>query len=189
MSKIQTGILLPSEITSLLELQYVNMVENLSVKEASEQGFLTFQYDETFISEMLTDMPQPVARDGELLVAYALATSKRAAALNPLTKTALNLCETLSINDKALRDMKYYILGQVCVKEGYRGKGIFDDLYLEHKKLFSNTYDCIVTEISQKNTRSLTAHKRIGFQVIHSYNDGKTDWDIVFWDWRESSGH
>jgi len=184
MPEIQTGTLLPSEITSLLELQYVNMIENLSVNDASEQGFLTFRYDEAFISEMLTDMPQPVARDGELLIGYALATSKRAAALNPLTKTALDLCENLFVNEKALRDLKYYILGQICVKEGYRGKRIFDDLYNEHKKLFSNTYDCIVTEISQKNTRSLAAHKRVGFQVIHSYNDGKTDWDIVFWDWK-----
>ena len=184
MKSIQTGTLLTTEITSLLELQYVNMIENLSAKKASEQGFLTFRYDETFISEMLTDMPQPVVRDGKLLIGYALATSKRTAALNPLTKTALDLCETLFVNEKALKDMKYYILGQICVKEVYRGKHIFDDLYEEHKRLFSNSYDCIVTEISQKNDRSLAVYKRVGFQIIHSYNDGKTDWNIVFWDWK-----
>jgi hypothetical protein len=83
--------------------------------------------------------------------------------LNPLTKTALDLCETLFVNEKALKDMKYYILGQICIKEAYRGKHIFDNLYQEHKRLFSNSYDCIVTEISPPKRQIVSCTQKSWF--------------------------
>jgi len=74
-------------------------------------------------------------------------------------------------------------MGQVCVAAPYRGKGVFDLLYNQHKAAFSHKYDFVITDIATRNTRSMRAHARIGFKKIHTYRDELDEWDTVLWDW------
>ncbi len=69
--------------------------------------------------------------------------------------------ETLSFNGKPLSSFSFYIMGQVCIDKDYRGKGIFNILFQKHKKLYSNAYELLVTEISTKNYRSLKELKKL----------------------------
>ncbi len=173
----------PTEIPSLLALQKANLKSNLTSQEALEQGFLTFPYSSREVSRMMHDMSQPIAKAGEKLAAYALASSKEACLETKLLRPAIELCDTLVFNGKSFREVHYYMMGQICIGEEFRGMGIFDALYDMHRILFSKEYTCVVTEISNLNARSLKAHQRIGFEVIHSYSDGETDWQLVVWDW------
>ena len=136
---------------------------------------------------MMKYMPQPVAKANGRIVGYALATSLEASLENKLLKPLAELCETLEIENARLCEQRYYIMGQICVSEGWRGTGVFDALYQKHRELFANSYDCVVTEISQSNFRSLVAHLRTGFQTIHQYSDAETDWNIVQWAWKTRS--
>jgi hypothetical protein len=73
----------------------------------------------------------------------------------------------------------------VCVDKVYRGQGIFDQCYLAYEKFYEYKYDFAITEIATSNTRSLQAHKRIGFKEINSYfAPDKTEWVVVVWDWK-----
>jgi GNAT superfamily N-acetyltransferase len=92
--------------------------------------------------------------------------------------------ESLGYNGKRLSEYKYYIMGQVCIDKGHRGKGLFTMLYQKHKELFQNEYDFVITEISAQNRRSLRAHEKIGFETIHTYRDDLDEWNVVLWDWR-----
>jgi len=74
-------------------------------------------------------------------------------------------------------------MGQICIDKTYRGKGIFNILYQKHKELYSHKYDLLVTEISVNNPRSLRAHEKVGFKIIHTYHDALDEWAVVVWDW------
>lgn len=53
-------------------------------------------------------------------------------------------------------------------------------------KTILHKYDFAITEIHKSNIRSIKAHARIGFELIHSYKDPNGDeWDIVIWDWKK----
>ncbi|MCW3465718.1 GNAT family N-acetyltransferase [Chitinophaga nivalis] len=174
-----------TEINALLALQHSNLVQHLEAAAAASQGFLTFQYSETDILRMMKDMPQPITKAGDDITGYALATSPAASNDIEIMNTMVKLTAGLSLNGTSLSDLRYYFMGQVCVKEGHRGQGIFDKLYEHHRELFADTYDCLVTEISAANLRSQAAHARVGFQTIHSYADEQgIDWLVVAWDWR-----
>jgi hypothetical protein len=152
--------------------------------EASNTGFLTFQYSEKAIVDMMNDMLQPIAKSGDDIIGYALATSCEVGSKMELLKPVLEVAQDLAVNDKPLSQQKFYLLGQVCVKDGWRGSGMFDALYAKHRELFSSAFDCVVTEIAVTNHRSLAAHTRVGFKILAEYEDNNRDWYVVAWDWK-----
>ena len=79
--------------------------------------------------------------------------------------------------------MTYFVMGQVCVAKDFRGQQVFSDLYQKMKTEMSSHFDCIVTEIATRNTRSIRAHEKVGFETIHIYEDETEEWAIVAWDW------
>jgi hypothetical protein len=95
-----------------------------------------------------------------------------------------NTFDKLEYKTKPLKHYNYIVVGQVCIAKEYRGVGIFDGMYKEYKNLLSKKYDFALTEIDTTNLRSINAHKRIGFELLHNYTstDGK-NWDIIIWDW------
>ena len=72
-------------------------------------------------------------------------------------------------------------MGQICVAENYRGKGVFDSLYQKHKELNGSRYDLCVTSVSTRNNRSMRAHERIGFEIVHTFRDQTDEWNILVW--------
>ena len=72
-------------------------------------------------------------------------------------------------------------MGQICVAENYRGKGVFDSLYQKHKELNGSSYDLCVTSVSTRNKRSMRAHERVGFEIVHTFRDQTDEWNILVW--------
>lgn len=174
----------PSRIEDLLSLLRKNLKSNLDPSSAGKQGFLTFEYTPQEIALMMQDMPQPVAKEEDEVIGYALASSKQACSQIGLLKPVLEISDSLPFKGKLLGDQKYYVLGQICVSAEWRGQGVFDALYKKHKELFSKEYDCVATEIATSNLRSLASHQRVGFEIIHYYKDAnEIEWAMVAWDW------
>lgn len=177
--------LLPKDkIESLLELQKANLITNIDLATAQDQGFLTFQYDVPLITQMMEYLPQPIAQKNDEVIAYALATSKEVCLENEKLKPLIDVCASIQYQGQKLTDYRYYTMGQTCVAKDSRGEGIFDKLYQKHKELFSKDFDLVITEISSKNMRSQAAHKRIGFETLYQYQQGTTLWNIVVWNFR-----
>ena len=46
---------------------------------------------------------------------------------------------------------------------------------------YGDRFDFTVTEVAARNTRSLRAHARVGFQTLHVYPDPTTgeDWHVI----------
>jgi predicted GNAT superfamily acetyltransferase len=175
----EVGILQLSEISELLALQTANLAINLDAETIESQGFVTFVYSPEVIEKMMQAAPQIVARADGQIIGYALTTTVEVGLDNELMRPLVELSQKLP----PLSTKPIYFMGQVCVRAGYRGIGVFDALYQEHKEVFKYQYKAVVTEIASDNLRSLAAHRRVGFQTLHTGFDevhGK-EWHVVAW--------
>ncbi len=188
MKNYDIGYLKPEEIDSLLALQRENLAVNLDLDTLNSQGYVSFQYDPAIILLMMNDEPQIIARADNQVVGYALVATIFAMSTIEKALPMIEMIATLDFKGKPCREQQYYIVGQVCVKAGYRGMGVLEAIYAEHRKAFADRYDFAVTEVAVDNGRSLAAHHRIGFKTIHVFYDdfnGK-EWHIIAWDFLEN---
>ncbi|PKK38213.1 hypothetical protein BWI96_03575 [Siphonobacter sp. SORGH_AS_0500] len=179
-----TTVQTEAELQQLYTLMQANLLANITAAVAQDQGFVTIPYELDLLRDMNTQAPHIIAKDGDQVVGYALTASPRVK--HPFFDPLLETLSTLTYKNKPLSESSYYLMGQVCVAEGYRGRGIFDGMYQQHRKTYSADFDYLITDISVRNTRSQAAHRRVGFQPIHTFTDSTAThdtWVVVLWDW------
>jgi ribosomal protein S18 acetylase RimI-like enzyme len=181
-----TFIKTDQEIQQLLDLQQKNLTKNISEKVANDQGFVTVVHTFDLLSRMNKSVPQIIAKDGDNLVGYALIMPESFRFDIPVLTAMFKMLDELEYKGKLIKNTSYYAMGQICVAEGYRGMGIFDGLYAKHKSELSDHFELCVTEIAKRNIRSLAAHKRVGFEIIHEYFDVNYFelWEVVAWNFK-----
>lgn len=174
----------PSEIIGIRDLQALNLKQNITADEAIEQGFLTAAYTIEYLEEMNAASPSIIAKDGEKIVGYALVATKDIRKGHDLIEGLFDAIDACEYNGKLLRDVKYVVVGQLCVAKEYRGQDLVQKLYGHFRDCLSNEFTYLVTDVAKANVRSLKAHKKRGFQVINELMYGGFGWDIVLWDWK-----
>lgn len=179
-----TTISSDDDVRQVLALQQANLSTQVSADVATSQGFVTVQHDFDLLKQMNEAIPQVIAKDGDQVAGYALVMLPSFQDLIPVLKPMFALFDSLDFRGKKVADYQYYVMGQICVAEGYRGAGIFDGLYHKHRDLYLSQFDFVATEIATRNTRSIRAHERVGFQTIHSFQDETDLWEIVVWDFK-----
>lgn len=173
-----------NDLRGILALQGANLASNLSAEEIALQGFVTVVHSFDELKKMNDVEPHVIAKDGDKVVAYLLAMTDAAKDDIPVLKPMFTLFANIHYNDKPITAWDYIVVGQVCVDKAYRGQGVLDESYRTYENVFKPKYAFAVTEIASRNTRSLAAHKRIGFTEVHRYTapDGEA-WSIVLWPW------
>jgi L-amino acid N-acyltransferase YncA len=108
----------------------------------------------------------------------------------PVLVPMFELLNTLRFKKKSILNLAYFVIGQICVDKSVRGQGVFSALYVEVSRRFSEKYDVVITEIATRNTRSIRAHEKVGFETIHIFTapDGE-EWAIVAWDFQMKIKH
>ena len=180
----EISILTNELIDNLLSLQQLNLKNNIDVVTQQSQGYLSFPYTNAILQRMMHTEPQPTAFAEGQVIGYALMTTLNVCQTIDLMLPLLKMFNQLTFNGKPLNEYRYYVMGQVCVRAGYRGIGVFDALYAQHREWFAERYDFVVTEIAADNLRSIAAHRRVGFQTLHRYFDtvSQKTWEVVIWD-------
>lgn len=176
-----------ADIQGILALQRANLRQNLPANVQAEQGFVTVQHDPSVLTRMNQAAPSIIAKDGEIVVGYCLTMLPEFGADVPELKSLFASIDALTYAGRPVREYAYYVMGQVCVADGYRGQQLFDRMYEHHRDTHGGQYQLLITDISEKNTRSLRAHARVGFSPLHSFNNpdlGET-WVVVVWDWQK----
>jgi hypothetical protein len=176
-----------TDLMGLLDLQQQNLSRHLPADVQREQGFVTLQYTLAQMEQMHALAPSVIAKDGERVVGYAITAMPEARAFVPELETLFEMLHTIQYEGKPLSEHPHYVVGQVCVANGYRGLGIFDGMYQHHRDLYSDHFDLFITDISMRNSRSLRAHERVGFRVVHQFHepDAGEEWALVVWDWKK----
>jgi hypothetical protein len=176
-----------ADVQGILALQQANLRKNVPVEVQVEQGFVTVEHDPAVLSRMNLAAPSIIAKDGEKVVGYALTMLPEFGADVPELLPLFGLIDTLQYDGKPLRNHAWYVMGQVCVADGYRGQRVFDRMFQHHRDVYSDRYQVLITDISANNIRSLRAHTRVGFETLHEFYDpaiGET-WVIVLWDFQK----
>ncbi len=174
-----------AEVRQISELQAANLPSALTPDTMASQGFVTVRHDLGVLQRMnevaLGDHRQG-RRSGRRLRAGD-AARVRVGRADPAAAVRHAGCAL--VEDTLLRDQpRWFVMGQVCIAEGYRGRGLFDGLYRAMAEAYRDRYDFTVTEVAARNTRSLRAHERAGFRTLQVYPDATTgeDWHVIVLD-------
>jgi GNAT superfamily N-acetyltransferase len=168
----------------ILELQRRNLYVAVSAEQQAQEGFVFAEHDFQLLKKMASYLPQVIALYDGKVVGYNLAmTSAMQDELKSLTPM-FNEFKKSSYKGKPLAEYQFMVGGQVCVDKDFRGQGLLSKLYHETRSQVQSNYQLCVTEIAQRNLRSLQAHQKMGFEIIRTYRDEKELWDIVVWDMR-----
>ena len=173
-----------ADVAQILALQARNLPSVLSAEQARTQGFVTVQHDLEVLRRMNAAFPSVIAKDGETLAGYCLVMLPAFAPEVPILAPLFERLEELIWRGRPLKQGGWFVMGQVCVAEAYRGQGVFDGLYHHLADVCSPHFDFVVTEVAERNTRSLRAHERVGFETFHRYDDPITGehWHVIAWD-------
>lgn len=172
------------ELKQILELQQRNLAVGLTPEQIVSQGFVTVAHSFQDLYTMNEIEAHVIAKDNDRVIAYLLAMTARSRFDIPILVPMFKLFEQIDYAHKKIIDYKYLVVGQVCVAEGYRGKGILDACYATYRDCFKHKYDFAITEIATRNQRSINAHKRIGFETVHEYGAPNGEqWSVVLWKW------
>ncbi|HKZ64847.1 MAG TPA: GNAT family N-acetyltransferase [Chitinophagaceae bacterium] len=171
------------DLQQILHLQNENLIQNIDETEIRSQGFVTLRHDLATLEQMHRLAPTVIIKDDDKIVAYALTMLQECRQLMPDLEPMFFLFDKLSWNSRPLNDHPFYVMGQICIANEYRSQGLFEKLYQHHKKIYQHQFDLCVTEISTRNHRSLRAHEKTGFKVIHTHCDMLDEWAVVGWDW------
>jgi GNAT superfamily N-acetyltransferase len=166
------------ELEQILDLQRANLARNLSQEEIAEQGFVTVEHTVDLLKRMHALAPSIIARDGNRLAGYALVMPIECRSFLPILEPMF-----VRLDQLKMLQQRFYVMGQICIAKPWRGHGIFDLLYRAHRHHLRTRYDFSVTEVSMRNTRSMRAHRRIGFVEIDRYQDATDEWALLRWDW------
>lgn len=172
-----------SELHGIQRLQSKNLRKYLSDAEAADQGFLIAEYSVDYLRQMNRHRPSVIAVDGDRVVGYVLTATQSIREGHPLLADLFRQIDQLRYNHEPLRDADYVVVGQVCVDKDYRGLGLVPQMYRRFRESLQDSYRYAVTDIARTHPRSLLAHSKVGFQVIHSINFDGLEWDVVLWDW------
>ncbi len=172
------------DLEQILSLQRENLERHVSSDEAKKQGFVTVVHDMELLEKMNAEEPSIIAKYKGKVVGYCLSMPRTFRAMIPILVPMFEKIDLLSFEGDELKDCNYMTMGQVCVSKDCRGMGVFDRMYAKMQELQSKRYDYLVTEIANRNTRSMRAHQRVGFEPLLSYDAGGELWELVIWNWR-----
>lgn len=178
------------ELIGIQELQRANLRKLIGEEEAQKEGFVTAEYSLELLKSMHESSPSIIAKDGDKVVGYALVSTKAIMGQHELLDDLFDVLDKLSFNGASLSEKNAYVLvGQLCVEKKYRGMGLVQKMYQYFKDSLQDDFKYLITDVAAENERSLKAHIRSGFQVIHTIDYGGMKWDIVLWDWNDLMHH
>lgn len=179
-------VVFDDEVAQIIDLQLLNHVSNVSDEVAQAQGFVTVRHEPSVLLRMNRMVPSVIAKHRDKVVGYALVMPRSFAPQVPILQPMFDVLDGIEWRGMPLREnQRWFVMGQICVAEAYRGLGVFDGMYEKMAEAYRSDYDFTVTEIAERNTRSIRAHERVGFQTLHCYADAvaREHWRVVAWAW------
>ncbi len=175
-------------LLQILDLQKRNLKKYLSDAEKESQGFVTAEHTFEQLKKINDAEPCVIINDNGKIIAYAIAMVESAANDMPVFDDLFSTVSSLTYKNQPMTSYKYIFVGQLCIDKNFRGQGLVEKLYAFYKEELKAKYDFAVTDISEHNPRSLKAHQKSGFEVIHTFYDSFTDsnWNIVVMDFAEN---
>jgi hypothetical protein len=174
-----------SDLIGIRDLQRLNLPSQLTHEELQREGFVTVVHSLEDLKKLHDIEPGIIAKETHQVVGYLLAMTEASKKDIPVLIPMFDIFDQVDYLGKLVSNYHYLVVGQVCVDKNYRGTGLIDEMYKAYQLHFQNKYDFAITEIATLNPRSIRAHLRVGFEIVHTYVDpDNVEWCIVLMDWR-----
>ena len=171
------------DLRQILKLQQANREQDISQKEAIEQGFVTVSHEFDILEAMNKPYPHIIAKSQGTVIGYTLVMQRTFEKKIPVLVPMFEMINAIEYQGELLKDVTYFVMGQVCIDKSCRGQGVFRGLYQKMKEEMSPHFKYIITEVAIRNTRSMRAHKKVGFKTIKEYQADGENWAIILWNW------
>jgi L-amino acid N-acyltransferase YncA len=166
----------------ILQLQKQNLLGAISEEQQAQQGFVFAEHTMSLLKMMAAHFPQVIAVSNGKVIGYNLAMPVSMKNEMPSLVPMFTEFERSKYKGRPLATYNFMVGGQVCVDKDFRGQGLLRRLYHETRNRLPSGYQLCVTEVSERNSVSLKAHQKMGFEVVSTYHDGKELWKVVVWD-------
>lgn len=178
---IITTVSSEEEIDQILDLQTKNHKSNISKEEALKNGFVTVKHTKPLLETICKPFSHVIAKKYGEVVGYALVMLPEHTKDIPELQMMDVILKGITYHGQPLNESSHVVMGQICVAEEVRGQKVFDRMYAFMQNYLSNHFDFIVTEVAERNQRSLRAHQRVGFKTVHTYTEEAIDevWNVV----------
>lgn len=170
------------DFEQILALQRDNHLDVVVPEQRADQGFVYARHTLPLLRAFASHLPQVIAREGDRVVGYTLAMPVALRHALPELVPMFEQFDHMLFRGRPLSEWRYMVGGQVCVASGYRGRGVLGQLYKETRRRLPAGYELCVTEVSERNSVSLKAHQRMGFETVGTYRDAQDAWVVVAWD-------
>jgi len=167
-------------------LQKENHFRSVSNKGRKKEGFVSVETSISMLENLNQKIGILVAVSKGEVVGYELPLDLKHASKISLLDPFIERILKLEYLGKKLSEYKIILEGQILVKMGFKGQGIAEELHKRFVNMLKNNYEIIVTEISNKNPRSLHFHtKKLKLSIIEKYFAKGFNWYILLQDIRE----
>ncbi|MBT8244593.1 MAG: GNAT family N-acetyltransferase [Winogradskyella sp.] len=166
------------QLKQILKLQKKNLFTTITKEERKSEGFVTVSHSFDVLKRMNDAQPHIIAKDGDTVVGYALCMLKQFKADVPLLVPMFDFMDSV-LEIKNLSDLKFVIMGQICIDKAYRKQGVFGELYKKMSSELKENFDIIITEVNTKNKRSSFAHQAVGFETLDMHSAHGEEWELI----------
>ena len=168
------------ELSSILVLQAENLREALSKDIWTAEGFVTGVYDLEMLNLMCDQYKHVVSVQGDMICGYVLCMHPSSFSQFEFLRPMQLFFRRLDWGGVKITDLKYVVIGQVCVRRKYRRQGLSQKMYRLMQEQLRAKWDLAVTLVDAENIPSREAHKAFGFKEIYQYKEplGR-EWVIV----------
>lgn len=146
------------DIPAVLALLKANHADNVADKS---NGFVTTNItEEQMAALILNENGVTIAKDGDKIIAFALAASWKFWSVWPFFVNMIKELPKFSFEGESLSTENTYQYGPVCVDSAYRGSGVFEQVFAASLASMKDRYPLMATFINMVNPRSYAAHTR-----------------------------
>ena len=174
------------DLTQIRQLQESTHYNNVSESDKEKEGFVSVESDIPLLRVINKDIGILVAEANGKVVGYEMPLGLEHTAQIPLLDPFVKRFIKLNYDGQKIGEYKWVIEGQINVNMAYKGEGIAEALHKNFIDMLRGKYEIVVTEISDKNPRSLNVHtKKLGMSVIDTYQAKGRKWYVLLQDIRE----
>jgi hypothetical protein len=173
-------------LPEIKKLQDINHYRNLTPEQMAKNGFVSLETDIPMLEKILDDNFILIAKSKDNIVGYELPLTLKRANESPLIVPFVDMLLDITYQGKKISEYKTVIGGQICVVNAHKGAGLAVIMHDKFTDKLAEKYDLLVTEVSNKNMRSITAStKKLGFELVKEYEAEGRQWYVILYDLRK----
>ena len=135
--------------------------------------YVSMKYTPKMLQVMVAGGTHIILEDHEGLCGYILSMSSSFELYYPPLAPMFDRVKALGLDN-------YLFVGQVCIAQRHRGKGVLSLMYRAFLSSICDEYEFLITEVALDNPISIRAHRSMGFREVKQYEGerGKA-WSII----------